>query len=66
MLAKDTVIAAAGGNVECTICREPILNYAVVGLIYLSVPSRHNFFLSNRALYQQHYAHRLIAMPFRI
>ena len=30
ILAKDTVIAAAGENVECTICREPILNYVVV------------------------------------
>jgi structure-specific endonuclease subunit SLX1 len=44
ILAKDTVIAAAGRNVECTICREPVLTYAVVSLIYLSGPSRHNLF----------------------
>jgi hypothetical protein len=29
--------------VECTICHEPILNYAVVGSIYLSAPSPHKF-----------------------
>jgi len=39
ILAKNTAIAAAGGNVECTICREPILDYAVVGLIYISALS---------------------------
>ena len=40
ILARDAVIVAAGGNVECTICREPILDYAVVSLIHLSLPSR--------------------------
>ena len=66
ILPKHTVIAASGENVECTICREPILDYAVVSFIYYSEPSRIKISPPNRALYQQRYAHRLIVMPFRI
>ncbi|KAF8813687.1 hypothetical protein BYT27DRAFT_7083185, partial [Phlegmacium glaucopus] len=39
MLAKNTAITAAGGNVECTVCREPILNYAVSPLSTALCPS---------------------------
>ena len=35
ILAKNTAIAATGENVECAVCHEPILNYTVVGFIYV-------------------------------
>jgi structure-specific endonuclease subunit SLX1 len=50
ILAKDTVISAAGRNVECAICREPVLTYAVVSLIYLSGPSRQIYFVEQSPL----------------
>ena len=39
MFAKATAVVAASGNIECTICHQPILNFDVVGLICLSIPS---------------------------